>query len=212
MADKDQQQVYPVVREAKNDDVESATVDSKELRKKKRLKCLAYVAAFAVFQTGIILIFVLTIMKIRTPKFRVRSATFESFEVGTPENPSFNLKMDAQLGVKNANFGNYKFHNSTIVFFYDNTPVGEAVVRNTKAGWRSTKKLNVVVDLSSRDLPSNMQLGNDISSGLLTLNTRSRLNGKVQLIFIFKKNKSIDMDCTLTINLAEKALRGISCK
>lgn len=190
-------------------------IESSELRKKKRIKCLAYFAAFAVFQTGIILIFVLTIMKLRTPKFRVRSAGFESFEVGTaPNPPSFNLRMDAQLGVKNANFGNYKFQNSTVVFFYGGASVGEAVVRSTKAGWRSTKKLNVVVDLSSNALPSgsNSQLRNDISSGVLTLNSRSRLTGKVELLFIFKKKKTTDMDCTLTIGLSEKAIRQINCQ
>lgn len=187
-------------------------IESSELRKKKRMKCLAYIAAFAVFQTGIILIFVLTIMKVRTPKFRVRSAGFESFEVGTPANPSFNLRMDTEVGVKNANFGNYKFQNSSIAFLYGDTTVGEAVVRKSKAGWRSTKKFEIVVTLSSRGLPSNSQLGNDLKSGVLKLQSRSRLNGKVELLFIFKKKKSIDMDCTLTIGVAEKAVRQISCK
>ncbi|KAL3521579.1 hypothetical protein ACH5RR_019728 [Cinchona calisaya] len=188
-------------------------IESSELRKKKRMKCLAYVAAFAVFQTAIILIFVLTIMKVRTPKFRVRSANVESFEVDrAANNPSFNLTMNAELGVKNANFGNYKFQNSTIVFYYGDVSVGEAVIRKTKAGWRSTKKLNVVVNLSSNVVPSNSQLGNDLNSGVLTLHSRSTLNGKVELLFIFKKKKSIKMDCTLTIAVTDKNVRGISCK
>ncbi|KAL3521580.1 hypothetical protein ACH5RR_019729 [Cinchona calisaya] len=189
----------------------TATMNSNELRKKKRLKCLAYIAAFVVFQTAIIIIFVLTIMKIRTPKFRVRSANLEPFPVGTPTNTSFNFTMQAELGVKNANFGNYKFQNSTIIFYYGGARVGEAAVRKTKAGWRSTKKLNILADLSSNGLPINSQLGSDLNSGTLTLNSQSTLNGKVELIFIFKKKKSIKMNCTLTINLAERAVRQISC-
>ncbi|KAL3524341.1 hypothetical protein ACH5RR_017175 [Cinchona calisaya] len=210
----DQQQVYPLPQSynAKRDQESATTMDSDELRRKKRMKYLAYFAAFVVFQTGIILLFSLTVMKIRTPKFRVRSATFESFEVGTVADPSFNMRMNAELGVKNANFGNYKFQNSTIVFFYGDAAVGQAVVRKTKAGWRSTKKLDVEVDLSSNGLPSNSQLGNDINSGFLTLNGRSRINGKVELMFIFKKKKSTNMDCSITIGLADKAVREIKCK
>lgn len=188
------------------------TMDSKELRRKKRLKCLGYVAAFAVFQTAIILIFVLAIMKLRTPKFRVRSATVVSLQAGTAANPFFNLSMNAQVGVKNANFGNFKFHNSTILFYYGGAPVGQAAVLHSKAGWRSTKKLNVVVDLSSNRLPSTSRLGNDLNSGVLNFTSQSSLNGKVELIFIFKKKKSVDMDCTLTVGVAEKAVRQINCK
>ncbi|KAL3521582.1 hypothetical protein ACH5RR_019731 [Cinchona calisaya] len=222
MADnkREQPQVYPLPQSYNTNagynnkrDAESANVESDELRRKKRMKYLAYFAAFVVFQTGIILLFSLTVMKIRTPKFRVRSATFETFEIATATNPSFNFRMDAELGVKNANFGNYKFQNSSIVFFYGDAPVGEAVVRETKAGWRSTKKLDVVVDLSSNGLTNNnSQLANDLNSGVLTLNSRSTLNGKVELMFIFKKKKSTSMDCTITIGLADKVVREIKCK
>ncbi|CDP20613.1 unnamed protein product [Coffea canephora] len=157
-------------------------------------------------------------MKVRTPKFRVRSADFdESFQVGNLSTPSFSFRMDAELGVKNANFGNYKFQNSSIFFLYGDTGVGEAAFSKSKAGWRSTKKnfskkFHVSVDLSSKSLPSNSQLGNDLRSGVLNLRSQSRLDGKVELLFIFKKKKSVNMDCTLTIGVAEKQVRQISCK
>ena len=54
-----------------------------EERRKKRMKCFAYVAAFAVFQTDVMLVFAVVVMKVRTPKFRVRSATFDDFQVST---------------------------------------------------------------------------------------------------------------------------------
>ena len=86
--------------------------------------------------------------------------------------PSFNLRMDAELGVKNANFRNYKFQ-------FRDAPVGEAFVRKTKAWWLSTKKLEIEVDLSSNGLPTNSQLVYDLNSEVLKLKSRSRLNGKV---------------------------------
>ncbi|KAL2486886.1 LEA 2 domain-containing protein [Abeliophyllum distichum] len=98
--------------------------------------------------TGIIMLFALTVMKIRTPKFRVRSATFENFNVGTPTNPSFSSRMNAEFGIKNANFGHFKYQNSTVRFFYGLTQVGELVVQKARAKARSTRKFNAVVELS----------------------------------------------------------------
>lgn len=52
-------------------DEESAafrSIDEHELKKKKRLRCFAYIAIFAVFQTIIILVFALTVMRFKTPK------------------------------------------------------------------------------------------------------------------------------------------------
>ncbi|KAA8539977.1 hypothetical protein F0562_026669 [Nyssa sinensis] len=208
MAEKDQQ-VYPMPQ-AKHDE-EAAVEQSKELRRKKRMKCLAYVVAFAVFQTGIILLFALTVMKIRTPKFRVRSVTIETFDVVTTT-PSFNIKMNAEVGIKNTNFGHYKFDNSTITFFYKETPVGSAVVYKARARARSTKKFNIVVDLISTNLPNTSDLGNDMSSGFLPLSSESTLRGKVELFKVMKKKKSTQMDCSMTINLADKAIQNLICK
>ncbi|KAL2542108.1 Late [Abeliophyllum distichum] len=133
-------QVNPYVRV----DEEVPMVVLREDRRKKRVKCLMYVAAFAVFQTAIILLFALTVMKVRTPKFRVRSASFETFNVSTLNtNPSFNIKMIAELGVKNPNFGRYKYQNSTIEFYYMKTKVGEAIIPRARSKARSTRKFNV---------------------------------------------------------------------
>uniref|UniRef100_A0A5B7AIE8 Late embryogenesis abundant protein LEA-2 subgroup domain-containing protein n=1 Tax=Davidia involucrata TaxID=16924 RepID=A0A5B7AIE8_DAVIN len=211
MAEKGQQ-VYPMSQARAKHDEEAATVPSEELRRKKRMKCLAYVVAFAVFQTGIILLFALTVMKIKSPKFRVRSVAFETFDVvTTTTTPSFNIRMNAELGVKNTNFGHYKFDNSTITFFYKGSPVGNAFVPNARAKARSTKKFNIVVDLTSTSLPSTSELGNDISSGVLSLSSQSTLRGKVELFKVMKKKKSTQMDCTMTFNLADRAIQNLKC-
>ncbi|CAK9176929.1 unnamed protein product [Ilex paraguariensis] len=213
MADKQQQPVYPLApaNAYSRSDEEANSEQSKQLRRKKRMKCLAYIVAFAVFQTGIILLFVLTVMKIKTPKFRVRSVTFYTLDV-TPSPPSFNIKMNAELGVKNTNFGHFKFDNSTVEFFYRGIKVGEAVVPKARAKARSTKKFNVMVDLTSTNIPSNSELRNDYSSGFLTLSSQSKLKGKVELMKVMKKKKSTDMNCTMEVVISTKELRNVKCK
>ncbi|KAL2510887.1 Late [Abeliophyllum distichum] len=163
--------------------------------------------------TGIIMLFALTVMKIRTPKFRVRSATFENFNVGTPTNPSFSLRMNAEFGIKNTNFGHFKYQNSTVRFFYGLTQVGELVVQKARAKARSTRKFNAMVKLSlANAAAANTQLGNDLSSGVVRLSSKSKLNGKVELMKVLMKKKSTDMNCSMEIVTATQQLRNIVCK
>lgn len=196
-------------------DEEAARKDSRELRRQKRKKCLLYFIAFVIFQTAVILVFILTIMKLRTPRFRVRSgATFDQFVVRNQTNPSFDFTMTAQLGVKNANFGKYKYQNTAVQFFYGESPVGEALIRKSSVGWRTTKKFNVVVNLNSSNLPSsaNSQLGTDLSIGFLRLTSQAEMRGKVALVFIFNKKKSTKMNCTMDVIIATRQVDNISCE
>ncbi|GFZ06420.1 hypothetical protein Acr_18g0005900 [Actinidia rufa] len=191
-------------------DEETGRSLSDEERRQKRKKWALYIIAFVIFQTGVIVFFSMTVMKFRTPKFRVRSATsFDTFDV---QSSSFNVRMNAQLGVKNTNFGPYKYGNSTILFYYRGTQVGSAIIPKSKANFRRTKKVNVAVDLVAPTLPSNSELASDVTSGILPLTSTSRLTGKIEIMFIFKKKRSINMNCTMDLNITAKQLQNIQCK
>jgi len=184
---------------------EEAQSQSKELRRKKRIKIAAYVVAFVVFQSIVIAIFALTVLKVKTPKFRVRSATFDTFSVtGT----SLDVTMNAQLGVKNTNFGPYKYDNSTIIFYYRGVQVGSAFVPKSKANFKSTKKVNVNVSLSS----TSSELASDYATGIVPLSSESRLTGKVELMLVMKKKKATNMNCTMELNVASQQLQNVNCK
>ncbi|KAG5533826.1 hypothetical protein RHGRI_027879 [Rhododendron griersonianum] len=187
-------------------------MEDKELRRQKHKKWLLYGLAFVIFQSAIIALFTLTVMKVRNPKFRVRSAAFENFDVQTASNASFNLRTNVALGIKNTNFGPYKYDNSTIYFYYGDTEVGSAVISKSKAQFRRTKKFTVAVDLASTNLAGNSQLATDIGSGIVPLSSRSILTGKVELMLIFKKKKSVNMNCTMEINTNTQMLQNITCK
>ncbi|KAL2227016.1 uncharacterized protein LOC105160687 [Sesamum indicum] len=217
MAEKQPQLAYPMAPSANGytrSDAEAgaAAHDAREQRKKKRTKCLLYIVLFAIFQAGVIAIFAVTIMKVRTPRFRVRSASFENFNVGTPASPAFSARMNAELGVKNANFGRYKYRNTTVVFFYRGTPVGQAILRNSRVNWRATKKIDVAVDLSLGNAAANSQLGSDLSAGIVPITSQARMTGRVELVFVMKKNKATEMNCNMEIVTATQQLRNIVCK
>ncbi|PIN21669.1 hypothetical protein CDL12_05627 [Handroanthus impetiginosus] len=91
-------------------------------KKTNRKKCLLYIPLFLLFQTGIILLLTLTVLKIKTPKFRIHSATLHN------------------LAVKNTNFGRFKFENSYVNLFYRGMEVGRVLIPKGQSNWRSTKK------------------------------------------------------------------------
>ncbi|KAL3535251.1 hypothetical protein ACH5RR_003712 [Cinchona calisaya] len=214
MAENGEQKVYAsaTINPYGRADEEVASVAQSEERRKKRMRRFAYIAAFAVFQTAVILVFALVVMKVRAPKFSVRSATFENFDVSTLDtSPSFYIFMNAELSVKNPNFGSYKYPISTIEFFYQDYKVGAAVVLGGKANLKSTKKFIVSVLLGSGNVPGDV-LGNELRQhGLIPLTSRATLKGKVTLMLIFKKNKYTNMDCTMNLNITSRQLQDLRC-
>ncbi|KAK6263175.1 hypothetical protein QUC31_008991 [Theobroma cacao] len=215
MAEKDQQ-VHPLApaNGHPRSDEESASLQSKELKRKKRIKYAVYIAAFAVFQTVVILIFALTVMRVKNPKVRIGKVTVETMETSNTEAAaSFNLRFIAQVTVKNTNFGHYKFDNATMSFLYDGVMVGEAIIPKARARARSTKKLDVTVEVNSSALTSTTTgLGSELSSSVLTLNSQAKLKGKVELMKVMKKKKSPEMNCTLIFNVSTRSLQDLKCK
>ncbi|GLT90830.1 hypothetical protein SLE2022_087470 [Rubroshorea leprosula] len=181
----------------------------KEEGKRSNKKCLLYVAAFVVFQTAIILVFALTVMRVKSPKLRFGTATVGNFSTAA-NLPSFDLA--AQVTVKNTNFGHFKYENSTLMILYGGFPVGEVAVLEGRTRAKQTKKFDVVVAVSSSRLSSNPNFQNDINTGVLRLSSEGKLSGKVELMKVIKRKKSAEMSCTMGINLATRVVQDLKCK
>lgn len=186
---------------------------SQDEKRRKRMKLAAYIGAFAVFQVIVIVVFVLVVMRVKTPKFRIgNGVTIQSLTTGTQSSPSFGINFTAPIRIKNTNFGPYKYDAATVSFTYGGVPVGQVVVPKSKAGFKSTKKVDVTASVSSNAFTSNSSLASELSSGVLTLTGQGRLDGKVELMFIFKKKKSTDMNCIMAIDVASEAVQSVNCK
>ncbi|GFY83303.1 hypothetical protein Acr_03g0000770 [Actinidia rufa] len=213
MAEREQKAGYPLAPSNGYGRSDEEAMNSDELRRQKRKKWALYIIAFVIFQTGIIVLFTFTVMKFRTPKFRMRPASsFDTFDVQTAT-PLFNLRMNTQYGIKNTNFGPFKYGNTSVHFYYKGTEVGSTTIRKSKANFRSTKKVNVQVNLvMPASLASNSELANDLNAGILPLTSQSRVNGKVEIMFIFKKKRSANLNCTMEVNISTKSLQNVKCK
>ena len=209
MADKNQGYPFGYTRS----DQESGNSTDEELKRKKRIKLAIYIVVFIIFQVIVITAFSLTVMKVKSPKLRLANIQVQTLTTGAANSPSFDLSFTTQVRVKNTNFGPYKFDATTVNFTYGGATVGQVIVPKGKAGLKSTKKINnVIVNLSSSQLPNTADLGRELAEGTLTLSTAAKMTGKVELMLIMKKKKSINMNCTITIDVAGKTVRNLQCK
>ncbi|KAF7847717.1 hypothetical protein BT93_L2694 [Corymbia citriodora subsp. variegata] len=216
MAEKNQNQYHPPESNGyhRNDQESLHTMDDEEAKRKKKMKWTIGIIAFVIFQVVQALFFILVIMKFKSPKFRVGEFDVQALNVGTQASPSFDLSFVAPIRVKNTNWGPFKYDASTVSFTYGGIEVGQAIIPKSKANFKSTKKISVNVTLSSTNLPTDIKsnLGNELSSEVITLTSQGELKGKITVMFMFKKKKTSQMNCTIAINTATKAVQSLSCK
>ncbi|XP_030474958.2 uncharacterized protein LOC130134373 [Syzygium oleosum] len=214
MAEKSQNPYQPPASNGhhRGDQESLHTMEDEEAKRKKRMKWTIAIIAFVIFQVVQALFFVLVIMKFKSPKFRVAEFDVQSLSVGTQASPSFDMSFVAPIRIKNTNWGPFKYDASTVNFTYGGVQVGQAIIPKSKANFKSTKKIDVNVTLSSANLPGDSNLGSDLSSGFINLNSQGELRGKVTVMFMFKKRKTSQMNCTMAINTATKAVQSLSCK
>ncbi|CAI9274097.1 unnamed protein product [Lactuca saligna] len=193
-----------------NEDLSTVAIDA---RRKRRRRCLMSVAIVAGFVAAIIILFSVTAGRFRTPKFRVRSATFLTINVtNSTANPSFQIEMNTEFGIKNKNFRRFWYRSTTVDFYYREQKVGDGFVWNERVKVRDTRKFTVPVSLSSMNVTSSSELRSDLNAGVLPLRSRSRLTGKFKILFVFRKYKHVTMDCSMDLVIATRELRSISCR
>ncbi|KAG2714994.1 hypothetical protein I3760_03G055600 [Carya illinoinensis] len=213
MAEKVNQQVYPSAptnKQPSRDEESANSLFDQELRKKKRIKLGIYIAVFVVFQVIVITAFSLTVMRVKTPKVRLGTVMLQDVKTGKQTSPSFDISFTTQVRIKNTNFGPYKYESTNVTFTYQGVTVGQVSIPKGKAGFRSTKKVDVAVSVNSNALPistTSTTLGSELGAEVLTLNSHAKLSGKVELMFVMKKKKAAEMNCTMPIDLSTKTVQ-----
>ncbi|PRQ17555.1 putative Late embryogenesis abundant protein, LEA-14 [Rosa chinensis] len=215
MAEKDQQAYASTNGYTRSNDHESAGTtfqSEEELKRQKRRKLFMYIGIFIVFQIIVMTVFGLTVMKVKTPKLRLGNIEVQNLNFTSQTSPSFDMTFTTQIRVKNTNFGPYKYDSSYVTFLYQEMPLVQVTIPKGKAGWRSTEKIGATAILNSKALPSVSNLGSDLDSGVLKLSSQAKISGKVELMFVMKKKKSAEMNCTIEVNLATKGVQALECK
>ena len=195
-----------------NPQINPAMLESQKSKNMQNMKCYAYIIAGVVFQTIIILVFALTVMRIKTPSLRLRSVTVQNLEYNTTGTPLFSMTLNAEIAVKNKNFGHFRFDNTTTNVTYGDVIVGHGDIIKGRANAKKTKRFNVTIDVSSNGVTDSAKLSNELNSGNLTLTSLASLRGKVTVMKIMKKGKTAKMNCTMTVNLESRVVHNLDCE
>ncbi|KAK6250668.1 hypothetical protein QQP08_009653 [Theobroma cacao] len=179
-------------------------------------KNLAILAA-SVIVIVLIIVFSILIFSTKNPKIRVRSAVVQNLNYSTSSNPSFSMRFVTEMTVKNPNFGYFRYGSTNVTFAYRGVQLVQVLVPGARIRGFGTGKITATMDLNSNNVRNDTNLGSDIRSGFLTLTGQSKMNGKVYLMSSGKRRKVngrrryAAMNCTLTVNLAEKSVQDIKC-
>ncbi|KAL4599250.1 hypothetical protein ACB092_11G113800 [Castanea dentata] len=187
-------------------------LESQKLKNMQNMKCYAYIIAGVVLQTIIILVFALTVMRIKTPSVRLTSVTVQNLKYNTTGSPTFSMNLIAEIAVKNKNFGHFRFDDSTTNVTYGDVIVGDGDIIKGRANARKTKRFNVTIDISSNGVTDSAKLSNELKSGNLTLTGLASLRGKVTLMKVMKKRKTAKMNCKMTVQLETTAVHNLDCE
>lgn len=177
---------------------------------RKSSKCLVYVLVTIVTVSAALLIFALIFLRPNTPDVQLESVTVKHLSHGNGTSPSFNSTLVTELTIDNENFGYFEFKNCSASVFYGSVTVGDVKIRDGRVEAREVKRINVTVDVDVV-VRSNGNLSSGINSGILKLTSRARLHGIVNLLNVLKKTMTPELDCSMNLVLARKAVEDLVC-
>lgn len=206
--------VRPLAADPSGSDDEEATEHSNKLIQRRRWArfgfsisiCILVICALATALS-------LTVFNIKDP-----IVTINVFKVtklvliyrSTLPAPGTNISLVVDMSVKNRNMVSFKYDNTTTTWYYHGIEIGEAERPVGLVKARRTARMNVTVVASADQISTYPDVIDDLSSGLLTLSSYSRIPGRVQ---VFSKKKHIDLriNCTITFNISSQAIKEQEC-
>ncbi|CAJ1927614.1 unnamed protein product [Sphenostylis stenocarpa] len=174
-------------------------------------KCFVCVLAFFVILCALLLVFA-SIVRVRNPRVKIRSATSNqiSYSVSS-SSPSFNATVVIFFSIKNPNLSAFTYENSSVSVLYAGVKIGHRPINGGRVSFRKTKEINVIVNLSSAEIPVTANLSSDMNSGCLNLTSYAKFSGIVRLLKIMKVKMNIETACAMKLNFTSHVIQDIQC-
>lgn len=181
----------------------------------KTSKLIVYILVAILSLIMIFLIFGSIFFKAKSPKAKLRSVTISNLLVnGTANATSLSMTMVAQITVENKNFGRFVLENNKASFIYENVSLGDGDVFGGRVRPRKTGVFNVTVQAKANEYlaKNNTNFRNDIGLSLVKLSSYARLEGKVHVTNLIKRQKTAVLNCTMSLDLKTQAIRDLICR
>ncbi|KAK3405054.1 uncharacterized protein LOC104425143 [Eucalyptus grandis] len=179
-----------------------------------RNACLAPVAVLVLIAV-LIVILAFTVFKAKHPVTTVNSAKLRNLQVSVSIAPlgiNLNVTVDVDISVKNPNRVAFKYENSTCLLNYRGEQVGEAPVPAGEIGAGRTKQMNLTLNVLANRFLSNSQAMSDFLSGVLPLNTYTKMPGTVTILGLFKVHVVSTTSCDLSVLVSNSTLGNQQCR
>ncbi|KAJ8529236.1 hypothetical protein K7X08_036071 [Anisodus acutangulus] len=217
---EEREQVKPLApasdRPSSNDD--ETTLNKKKFHQRRCFKYCVCVSTFLLILAIILIILIFTVFKIKDPIIRMNGVTMEKLDLvntsGTilpMPKPGSNMTIKADVSVKNPNYASFRYSNTTTTISYRDTVVGEARGPPGKSKARRTMRMNITIDIITDKIVSHPGLQDDISTGLLTMNSFTSVGGRVKLLNMIKKHVVVKMNCSITVNITSQSIQDQKC-
>ncbi|CAN4111526.1 unnamed protein product [Withania somnifera] len=219
MAEKDQvRPLAPASDRPLSSEDDETTLHKKRFHQRRCFKYCSCVSTFLFLVAIILIILIFTVFKVKDPIIRMNGVTVEKIDLvnnsGTilpMPKPGSNMTIKADISVKNPNYSSFRYNNTTTSIFYRDTVVGEARGPPGKSKARRTTRMNVTIDIITDKILSHPGLQDDISTGLFTMNSYTRVGGRVKLLNMIKKHVVVKMNCSITVNITSQAIQDQKC-
>ncbi|CAN0825068.1 hypothetical protein LINGRAHAP2_LOCUS290 [Linum grandiflorum] len=173
----------------------------------KCIKCCGCFSAGFLLLAAVLLILSFTVFHVKDPIIRVNGIS-----VGRQLASSSNVSMVALVTVKNPNAASFRYGNTTTEVYYRGVSVGEVHGPPGSVGARRTVSMNVTVDISTGRVMESPDFGADFGSGVLNLETWSRIPGRMKVAGIVKRHVTVQLNCSVSVDVTNWSFRGEKCR
>lgn len=183
-------------------------------RHRKYVMCCGCMTALILIVLVLSLVLIFTVFSAKSPKLRLNALEIEGLDRvnWTDIRPNTNLSIIADVSVKNPNMASFQFSNATTILYYDGIVVGGANTPGTNAKAGRTFRLNVTIDVMLAKVMNVSRLQADYLSGILPMNSYTRISGKVKIWNIIKMGVVLRTNCTMIANVTSYTIRHQDCR
>ncbi|KAG4922300.1 hypothetical protein JHK82_051271 [Glycine max] len=201
-----------------NQDHEQVVVISQKKLKRRRV-CVMVTGAVLLLLIVLVIVAIIlafTLFKTKEPRTQLVSATLEGIapRLTLPAiDLQINVTLDLKVRVENRNRASLKHEGGKSVLLYKGKEVGDAYINPGLIPSRGSTILPCRLTLQVEKLASNLtSLVGDLMGGEISMDTVTRIPGKVTFLGFIKKHIVAESNCQFTISVSELKITNQTCK
>lgn len=183
-------------------------------RRRSCIKCCGCALAILVIAAVTMIVLAFTVFHVEGPTVKMTSVAVDPL----PTYPNGTIRTDANVtlvagvSVKNPNVASFRFGNTTTTVSYGGEAVGEGLTPAGVARARRTATMNLTVEIAMAKILGSPGFLRDYGAGALTMDSYTRIEGRVKILNVVKKKVVVKLNCTVTYNTKKQVIDRQNCK